>query len=261
MRKLIAALACRNKSSRLFGKPLQNIDIVKNYTILDFLIEKLKKIDCIDEIVLGISDGEENYEFIKYAKKHEIKYIVGDEINVLSRLVECANISNATDVFRITTESPFPYLDILEETWLYHVKKDFDASFLDFIIDGCGFEIIKSSALMLSNLKGSEIHRSELCTLYIRQNLEKFKVNIIKPKENYIRNDLRLTVDYPEDLVVCRKVFDHLKKNYIKEEEELDQIIKFLDNNSELKQLISKYCKEGYSSMYKIKKIKTIKTK
>ena len=56
-------------------------------------------------------------------------------------------------------------------------------------------------------------------------------------------------------------IFDHLKKNYIKEEEELDQIIKFLDNNSELKQLISKYCKEGYSSMYKIKKIKTIKTK
>ena len=26
------------------------------------------------EIVLGISEGEENQEFIKYAKKHKVKY-------------------------------------------------------------------------------------------------------------------------------------------------------------------------------------------
>lgn len=256
MRKLVAALACRNKSSRLFGKPLQNIDIELNYTILDFLIEKLNKISCINEIVLGISEGEENLEFIKYAKKHKIRYIIGDEINVLSRLIKCANISKASDIFRITTESPFPYLDILEDTWFSHIEKNYDASFLDYIIDGCGFEIIKTSALVLSNSKGNKVHRSELCTLYIRQNLQKFKVNIIKPKENYIRKDLRLTVDYPEDLVVCRNVFDHLKKNYINGEEELDQIIKFLDSNNELKELISKYCKEGYSSMYKVQKTK-----
>lgn len=251
MRKLVAALACRNKSSRLFGKPLQNIDIEKNYTILDFLIGKLKKINCINEIVLGISEGDENRVFINYAKKYKIKYIIGDEINVLSRLIECANSSKATDVFRITTESPFPYLNILEETWLIHTKENYDASFLDYIIDGCGFEIIKTSALILSNNQGSKIHRSELCTLFIRQNLEKFKVNVIKPEDKYIRNDLRLTVDYPEDLIVCRNVFDYLEKNNIKSEKELDQIIKFLDANTKLKDLISKYCKDGYSTMYK----------
>ena len=43
-KKLIAALACRNFSHRLYGKPLQNLDANKNVTILDYLIRKLKKI-------------------------------------------------------------------------------------------------------------------------------------------------------------------------------------------------------------------------
>jgi len=36
MRKLVAALACRNTSNRLFGKPMQNLD--NNKTILDELV-------------------------------------------------------------------------------------------------------------------------------------------------------------------------------------------------------------------------------
>ena len=42
-RKLVAVLACRNTGSRLYGKPLQNLDVNKNYTILDNIIKCLKK--------------------------------------------------------------------------------------------------------------------------------------------------------------------------------------------------------------------------
>ena len=34
-RKLAAVLACRNTGSRLYGKPLQNLDVKNNYTILE----------------------------------------------------------------------------------------------------------------------------------------------------------------------------------------------------------------------------------
>ena len=56
-KKLIAALACRNQGSRLYGKPIQNLDIDKGVTIIDNLIGCLKYIKCIDEIVLGISEA------------------------------------------------------------------------------------------------------------------------------------------------------------------------------------------------------------
>ena len=41
-RKLVAALACRNNGSRLFAKPLQNLDEKKNLKVIDYLIYQQK---------------------------------------------------------------------------------------------------------------------------------------------------------------------------------------------------------------------------
>ena len=62
-----------------------------------------------------------------------------------------------------------------------------------------------------------------------------------------IRKDLRLTVDYPEDLIVCREVYKFIKEN---KKNRLEEIIKFLDKRNDLKKLIKPYCEEGYSTMY-----------
>ena len=42
-KKLIAAIACRSSGKRLYGKPLQNLDIENDISILDFIISKLKR--------------------------------------------------------------------------------------------------------------------------------------------------------------------------------------------------------------------------
>ena len=44
-------------------------------------------IECIDEIILGISNGIENKIFVEIANQKKLKYIVGDEIDVLKRLI------------------------------------------------------------------------------------------------------------------------------------------------------------------------------
>ena len=106
-RKLVAALACRNQGSRLYGKPLQNLDVNKGVKIIDNIIDGLKALDCIDSIVLGISEGEENEVFKTVAREKGIEYIVGDQIDVLHRLVLCGEKVQATDVFRVTSESPY----------------------------------------------------------------------------------------------------------------------------------------------------------
>ena len=54
---------------------------------------------------------EENKVYIDIAKKFNIKYVLGDDYNVLSRLIKCGKIVNATDIFRITSESPFTFLE------------------------------------------------------------------------------------------------------------------------------------------------------
>ena len=99
-RRLVAALACRNQGSRLYGKPLQNLDVEKKIRIIDNIVDCLKTLDCIDEIVLGIAEGSENDIYREIAEEKGLRYILGDEMDVLSRLIQCGQLAQATDIFR-----------------------------------------------------------------------------------------------------------------------------------------------------------------
>lgn len=247
-RKLVVALACRNNGSRLYGKPIQNLDEAKGIRIIDNIIDNLKSIKVVDEIVLGISEGVENLIYKQIAEEKKIPYVFGDEKDVLSRLISCGDVVNATDILRVTSESPFMHYQSVEDLWKIYLDENLDAIFLDEIIDGCGYEIISLQALKISHKKGQDRHRSELCSLYLRENYRNFKLKKIKPEDKLIRKDLRLTVDNPEDLVLCRELY--MKFQSQAPQFNILDFVEFLDNNPNLKMLVFKYTEGGYKTMY-----------
>lgn len=247
-RRLIAALACRNQGTRLYGKPVQNLDVESKVRVLDNIVECINTLKCVDEIILGISEGVENLVFIEIAKKLNLRYIIGDEIDVLGRLLECGQLGKATDIFRVTSESPFLYFEPVDELWDQHVAGDYDATFMDEIIDGCGFEIIKYEALLTSHRLGEPKHRSELCTLYIREHKNHFNICTAIAPKNLIRRDLRLTIDNPEDLALCRNVYNKFKS--LAPRVPVQEIVKYLDENADLKGMVSQFTDVGYKNMY-----------
>ncbi|MGF1609139.1 MAG: hypothetical protein ACFCUQ_07070 [Kiloniellales bacterium] len=239
MRKLIAALACRNTGTRLYGKPLQNL--APGCTILDQILATVARLPGIDTPVLGIAEGVENQVFAEIAERRGISYIVGDEVDVLARLIACAEAVGGTDVFRVTTECPFLYYEPFAEAWAAHLERGNDVTATDNLPEGTHFEIYKLEALRRSHAQGTAEHRSENCSRYVRQHFNDFRVQAILPSEDCARMDLRLTVDYPEDLVVCRQVYGALadKAPLIP----LSDIIAFLDSRSDLKALVGPYTK------------------
>lgn len=239
-RKLVATLACRNNGARLFGKPLHNLDIATNVTVLDQLILSLQKISCIQEIVLGISEGVANDIFISYAQKHGISYIRGNEEDVLQRLIQCGEKANATDVFRVTTECPFLYFEAVEKAWETHLQEGNDATVADNVTDSTNFEIIKLDTLKKAHAQGERRHRSELCSLYIRENFNQFKIMAVNVPKEFKRPDIRLSVDYPEDLVLCRAVYQQFKEKAPLIP--LSDIISYLDTRQDLLSLIAPFC-------------------
>jgi len=239
MRRLSAALACRMQGSRLYGKPLQNLDTEKGVTILDHIVDITQTIPSIHSAVLGISEGTANLVFVDFAQKRGLDYIIGDEKDVLQRLIQCGYKAQATDIFRVTTESPFFYYDKVDEAWEQHVKNDNDVTTIDGLPEGSHFEIYTLEALEKSHELGDERHRSEFCSLYVREHLNDFKVEVLPIPPQLERLDLRLTVDYPEDLVLCRRVYAHLKHKAPRLP--LGEIIEFIDSHPELQALVAPY--------------------
>jgi spore coat polysaccharide biosynthesis protein SpsF len=238
-RKLVASLACRINGSRLYGKPLQLLDIQAGLSVLDHMITMLGTEPSIAAIVLGVSEGTANQVFHDLAASRGLQSIRGDERDVLSRLIKCAEAAGGTDVFRVTTESPFTYVEAIAAAWERHVRNGNDVTVTDGLPDGSNFEIFTLESLQRSHAKGDERHRSELCSLYIREHRDEFKVEIVETPAHLQRGDLRLTIDYPEDLIVCRGVYDALKS--FAPRLPLDRIVEVLDAQPRLKALIAPF--------------------
>ena len=136
-RRLVAALACRVQGKRLYGKPLQNL--APDRTILNQILDTMERLPAIETSVLGIAVGVENQPFVEIAKARGIGHIIGDEIDVLMRLIQCGRSAKATDVFRITTECPFLYFELVAEAWRRHVEHDNDVTATDGLPEGTHF--------------------------------------------------------------------------------------------------------------------------
>jgi spore coat polysaccharide biosynthesis protein SpsF len=239
MRRLVAALACRVNGSRLYGKPLQALDIANGISVLDHLVALLRTEPSIAEVVLGVAEGTGNDVFQEVAKRLGIRSIIGDERDVLSRLIACGRAGGGTDVFRVTTESPFPHADAIADVWRRHVAHANDVTVIDGVPEGSHFEVFTLEALQRSHDRGNERHRSELCSLYVREHREEFQIEVVEVEPAVSRDDLRLTIDYPEDLVLCRRVYEHLREHAPRIP--LERIIHFLDRSPELKTLVAPY--------------------
>lgn len=234
--RVVATLACRVQSKRLYAKPLQFIDIERELTILEYLVGFLKSCAGIDAIVLAISEGQENVPFHHLAEKMKIPFIVGSQEDVQKRLILAAQKEKGDIVFRITTECPFVYMGDFKEILDQHIQKKASLTVTEGLPEGTYYELITLKDLMRAHDEGETRHRSELCTLYMSEHPEKFFIQKLQVRDPLLkRPDIRLSVDYPEDLIVVREIYKALKKDgqYIL----IPDIIRFMDGHPELKKI------------------------
>ncbi len=238
--KVAATIACRVDSTRLFAKPLQKVD---SRTILDYIILQLRQSKLIDEIVLAISEKSGNEIFVEYAREHDLKFVHGDDNDVLQRVIAAAEHVYATVVFRITSEDPFIYWQAIDSALEKHRLSKVDFTYTPNLPEGAGFEIINLSALKASHTKGTRKNRSELVTSYIFEHQKDFKISAFSANRELQRPEIRLTVDYPEDLMLVRTIASMLPSG--KMPPDLGSILRLLDRHPELIEMNRKFAGGG----------------
>jgi len=201
------------------------------------LLKQIKKSSLIDDIVLAISKNKGNKIFVEFAKKNNLKFVIGSDRDVLRRLIDSAKYVDSDIVVRITSENPFVYWQGIDELIREHLKGGFQLSTYSNLPLGSSLEVIDRKALELSHKRGSKRHRSELCTLYINENPKKFKILKMQPPKKIMRPEVRLTVDTPQDLWVARLIHQYLGKK--DQPINLEKILEFLDKNKMIRKINS----------------------
>ena len=241
--KTVFLITARLKSTRLPNKLLRE---VCGRPIFAHMIGRLKLTNRVDEIVVCTSTNPQDDALEELAAQQGIGCFRGDEDDVIKRLADAATEHNADYALSITADCPFSdpvyaekVINALETTGADLVRA------LD-LPHGVYSYGIKVSALQ-KIIEIKDERETEVWGRYFTDT-DLFKVYdlpIDNPKHR--QPNLRMTLDYPEDLEFFQAVFAQLYQEG--RVFSLDEILKLLDRHPEIV-LINRHCASAYKKRW-----------
>ena len=220
-----AIVTVRNTSSRLPGKSIMNIK--NNLRSIDIVIERAKQTGF--PVILATSTSETDNIFESIAKQHEIEFFRGALLNKIKRWYDCFTKFNIENALLLDGDDLCHNYNIGGRA-LNQLK----TSNVDMILKPpnivTGFftyAIKKSGMKKMYDIVNDENENTDVITRFIEKaNLitEFVKLNDIECNEN-----IRLTLDYEEDLQFFRKLYENVDIL-----ENGSNVIKFLSENKEI---------------------------
>ena len=230
----------RMGSTRLPGKILK--PFYDGKTLLETLLDNLHKV-ADAKVIVATSVNENNDELEVFLKEKRELVFRGSENDVLDRYIKAAEVNSVDGIVRICSDNPFMDWHGVEQ--LVEKAKNSDADYIGFrindkpsILTHFGFwgEFVRLSALKRvadTTEEGTPAH--EHVTYHIYNHPDEYRREwIAGPVFLQGRDDIRLTIDTPEDLVNALKVYSDLKAK--DENFTLQDVVTYLDAHEDIKQ-------------------------
>ena len=236
---VLAIIQARMDSTRLPGKVLTHI--LPNRTALDLMLERVQRSKTVNKFIIATTLQASDTPIVELASKLGIECYRGSAENVLERFLGASQSQpDQTMLVRLTADCPLHDPEVIDRA-----VRLFFAEQVDYVSkmdpptfpDGIDVEVVSLSALRRSSALTQDVVDQEHVTLYIRQHPELFPhVNFECSKQ---LEQVRLTLDHPEDLELIREIFKAL---YAKNAEfSFESAVDFLDENPEIRSLNQKH--------------------
>ena len=193
--KIVATIEARMGSSRLPGKVLLQ---VKNKSMLEILVERLRSVGIIDDIIVATTKNAKDDAIVQVCKKINVNFYRGSEDDVQGRVIGAAQFAKADLIVEITADCPIIDPNIIEQ-----IINIYKFNSVDYVgngkirsyPDGMDTQVFSLNTLEKSyNMTDDKLDREHV-TLHIRNNPEIFyQINVIAPPDIYFP-ELGLTLD------------------------------------------------------------------
>jgi len=236
--KYLVIIQARCGSSRLPGKVLMDI---YGKTALERMIERVKKSQSIDEIIIATTINKEDIEIVKIISSLGLRVFVGSSDDVLDRYYQTARLIKPQYVIRLTSDCPLFDYEVLDDAikTFENKKCDYLGMISETFPDGLDLEIMKYEALETAWKQADLVSEREHVTLYIKNHSELFNIFDYKCPQGNLKH-MRWTLDESEDLTFIKAVYNYFL-NSGKEYFSMNEIMEFLNRNPEIVNLNNKF--------------------
>ena len=241
-------------STRLPGKVMKEI---VGKPMLQLLIERVQRAKRLDGVVVATTTNEQDQVIEELATKLGVDCYRGSEDDVLGRVLETAQANQADLIVELTGDSPLADPALIDEMVEFYLSNDYDyvantqmrhslkwKEESTFPV-GSSIQVFSTDLLdRVSRMTSDPIDREHV-TFFIYEHPEMFKLGAFRAEGRfsaYRRPEIRLTVDFPEDLELLGKIFEGL--HHDNPSFTLSDVIQFLDNNPHLKEINARVMQE-----------------
>ena len=211
-KKVAAIIEARMSSSRLPGKVLLK---VMNKPLLMHLVNRIKKVSSIDEIIIATTTNPKDNKIINFCKKNNLSYFRGSEENVMERVLFTAIKFKVDVIVGITADCPIidhRLISLCLNTYLNNRVDFVSNANLRSYPDGMDVQVYARKVLNKSYKLVKSDEEKEHVTLHLRKNPKIFRlINLYSPEHLYFPN-LGLTLDYYKDYILIKKIIEYFKK-------------------------------------------------
>lgn len=205
--KTVIIVQARMTSTRLPGKVLKT---VLGKPLLEYQIERLRRIAAADEIVIATTTNEEDQPIVDLCNRLKVPYFRGLEEDVLARYHGAAKEYKADIIVRITSDCPVIDPAVCDEAITYFIKNKFDYDYvrLEQYPRGLDTEVFSFEVLDECYKEAIDKPDREHVTPFIYRHPERYRLKYIYCDKDY--RHYRWTVDTKEDFELIKRIIENL---------------------------------------------------
>ncbi|WP_162653335.1 hypothetical protein [Lentilitoribacter sp. Alg239-R112] len=220
-KRVVLIIQARMGSTRLPGKSMMDL---AGAPLVGRILERVKRCNDIDDIVLAIPDTEKDMILKSLAKQHGIKVLAGSEDNLVERYYQAARMSHADIIGRLPADNATPEPSEIDRIANYHRSLDSPGFSSNLAViensgypDGIGAEMFDFSLLAEVRARNSDAKLNEHVHLnfYDYSNgkstdAEWCPVRTITCPKEFRRPDIVLDVNTEEQYEFMRELYEYL---------------------------------------------------
>ena len=205
-----AIIQARMSSTRLPDKVMMK---VLEKPILWHIVNRLKHLKKIDNIIIATTNNYIDREIVKFSINNNIDFFCGSEEDVLDRYYQASLKFNINHIVRITADCPMIDPQVTDKVIEVYLNNLDNVDYVSNIHpptypDGLDTEVFSLNALETAWKESKRKYHREHVTPFLWEQLDRFKQINVENDENL--SYMRWTVDEENDFIFIEKVFCEL---------------------------------------------------
>ncbi|HLP97554.1 MAG TPA: NTP transferase domain-containing protein [Sideroxyarcus sp.] len=211
MTRIIGTIEARMGSSRLPGKTL--LPVYNGMPLLECVVRRFRACQSLDDVVVATTVEKGDDAIAAWCNANDVSVFRGSEENVLERVAGAAQQFGADAIVQMGADSAYLDYQLIDQLVGYYRGGNFDYVCNDLQLTyplGIYGHVVRVEKLKELSLRQdlSNKDRSDVVR-YFWEHPEAYAIANIEAPLALNVPDLRLTIDYPEDMEQAMNVYAH----------------------------------------------------